>query len=343
MSVKIDKQLEQQDLCPQCGSDDLILNYHTRDFAFRLPGEFPVVTCADCGLTFLQERPNSSAIGQYYPDTYYSYSEPVAQKPGILKHLKISIKSLVRHYLTAKYSPLAGWLARRLLPIDWYIASAASRGLTSRVILDVGCGAGTALDFYRQFGWETYGSEISSAACETARSKDHKVTCGELVRGQYSAEAFHLIRMSHVIEHLHQPQETLKAIYEVLRSDGYLLIMAPNHGGWLAKLFGRWYWQVDAPRHLTHFNRKTLTAMLASAGFVVESFQTVSASIGASRSLGYYFTNQPGKNGKSESSNKLLVTWFIRVAGFVLALIARLTDSLKTGENCIVIAVKKSE
>src|SRR5436309_1597849 len=51
--------------------DEVVLT--GRDRLLKLPGEFPVVRCAYCGLMRTDPRPTPQTIGYYYPEDYSPY------------------------------------------------------------------------------------------------------------------------------------------------------------------------------------------------------------------------------------------------------------------------------
>jgi hypothetical protein len=76
--------------------------------------------------------------------------------------------------------------------------------------------------------------------------------------------------MWHSLEHVHRPLAILRAAFDLLVPGGKLLVATPNIDGLPFTLFGRSWFGLDLPRHLTHFNPQTLTLMLQTAGFRTE-------------------------------------------------------------------------
>jgi len=52
------------------------------------------------------------------------------------------------------------------------------------------------------------------------------------------------------------------------------VVTVPNAGSMEARLFGRWWFPWDPPRHLYHFGRASLTSLLGRAGFRVVRLRT---------------------------------------------------------------------
>lgn len=77
---------------------------------------------------------------------------------------------------------------------------------------------------------------------------------------------FDLIIARHVLEHLHDPRAALTGWLALLKPGGALYVEVPNADSRTARLLKcRWpLWYV--PRHLSHFTRETLDALIRSAG-----------------------------------------------------------------------------
>jgi 2-polyprenyl-3-methyl-5-hydroxy-6-metoxy-1,4-benzoquinol methylase len=107
----------------------------------------------------------------------------------------------------------------------------------SRVILDVGCGAGdnAALIKSRQAQASIYG--ITQSAPEAEIAGQFLTGCWLLdAEGPWPAELsrirFDAIIFSHVLEHLREPDEVLQRFSHLLSAGGELLIAVPNTLSW---------------------------------------------------------------------------------------------------------------
>ncbi|MHB8172919.1 MAG: class I SAM-dependent methyltransferase [Nitrospirota bacterium] len=61
--------------------------------------------------------------------------------------------------------------------------------------------------------------------------------------------------------------EALRAAHRLLKPGGALFLGLPDFGGFPARFFRAAWFGMDAPRHMTHFKKDTLSAMLRMAGF----------------------------------------------------------------------------
>jgi SAM-dependent methyltransferase len=237
-------------VCPLCGADATRQLFVARDRLLGRPGSFPVVQCESCGLVFLKPRPSAAALGAYYPDNYY----PLDEQP----------------------SPEAAAVARDLLGqvSDWTRA----RGIEHPRLLDVGCGTGLFLHLADEAGMHVRGIELSASAVNYARTNyGLDVHHGTLEDADIPPASCDVVIMWHVLEHLRDPVAGLRQVAEILAPGGLLCAAVPNFGSYEARLFGRRWYSLDAPRHLIHFTPETLRAAVEHAGLQV---QTITHSTG---------------------------------------------------------------
>jgi SAM-dependent methyltransferase len=159
---------------------------------------------------------------------------------------------------------------------------------------------------------------------------------GELLEARFPAEFFDVVLFPHTLEHMPFPLRELREAHRVLKKSGALVVMLPNAASPEARLFGPWWLAWDLPRHLYHFTPKTISALMAKAGFRVQRFVSASflfnlfnltASIGY---LGKY------KYGLSPVSRRFL----IRACRPALILVAFLFALVKRSGEMTIIAVK---
>ncbi len=258
--------------CNVCEIDEIELLFVATDNQFHVDGQFNVVKCKRCGLVYVNPRPSREEIKFYYPEKkYYSYQEPDKKKG-----LDQRIKSLVRQNLPGynKKVSIVKWL------MGGVIGAIVLRQINIIVpfkengrILDVGCGNGETIGWMREYGWETYGVEISKEACEQAKKQGLEVFCGELKQAYFPPDFFDAITVNHVLEHVYNPLALLKECNRILKKDGLLIVNMPNFGCFDSRLFREYWYAVDTPRHLYHFTRNTLNKILNVAGFEVNEWK----------------------------------------------------------------------
>lgn len=218
--------------CAVCNKNNFKILFKSRDYRYHLRGgEFTLVKCRSCGLVYLNPRPSKQEISKFYPQEYYDLKFSLLEKLTTQLFLKIDTANLKKY---------------------------KKGGL----ILDLGCGPGDFLLEMKKCGFETIGVDVSKRACDIAQKRGIKVFNGELENCHFSDETFDIITLWHVFEHLHDPSSTLKEIHRIMKKDGILLIEVPNIESFSFKLFKRYCFHLDIPRHLYHWSPETIEKIL---------------------------------------------------------------------------------
>jgi SAM-dependent methyltransferase len=211
-----------------------------------LGGTFYYWECADCGCLFLMDHPDDWQI--YYPPVYYSFAKPKSNPfTTVADRLRVS-DTPVFSPLVNRYSPYPAISA--LHPIR--------KGQT---LLDVGSGAGGVVLRLRALGVNALGIDpfIASDIYDGDRLRVKKTTLDSM------AGTFDIVYLNHSFEHIPAQLETLKQISARLDSTGRAVIRMPlATEAW--KIYGEFWYQLDAPRHLFLHTEKSLTILAGKAG-----------------------------------------------------------------------------
>jgi len=281
--------METLQTCELCGGGAFTPVLSQRDLLLDRPAPlFRVVRCDDCGLLFTNPRPSREEMGAHYPEEYYSHSDVDRllrqHHDGATPSWRRRVKArLLEEYYG--YPPAStgtpGVLERilsgpLLYPLYLYFRlSGRDPSLIPFVgegrILDVGCGLGFALALYRGRGWTPFGVEPSPVAARYAREVlGLPVHQGEFLDARFPSAFVDVVLFQHSLEHVPHPSVELREAHRVLKGSGLLVVMVPNAASLDARLFGRWWFAWDLPRHLYHFTPRTASALLAKAGFRVQ-------------------------------------------------------------------------
>ena len=234
--------MEQLNNCPVCQSQTFEEYLTVQDYTVSQE-QFKIVTCKKCGFRFTNPRPEEGAIGEYY------------QAESYISHTNTSKGLISKIYQEVRKFTLKGKLnlINRLSP---------NKGK----LLDVGCGTGMFLNVARENGWKVNGIEPDAGARKIAE-ENNQIKINDEVLSSFQQETFDVISLWHVLEHIHQLNETIEWLKDRLSKDGSLIIAVPNHESTDAKVYQEKWAAYDVPRHLYHFSQKSIKHLFAKHGF----------------------------------------------------------------------------
>lgn len=240
--------------CPlRCDAGDEVVLVG-RDTLYNLPGQFTVVRCRRCGLQRTNPRPTPQSIGAFYPDNYGPYVSTAVDRQRSVPSEKSAFKAL------------AGTLLRRVFEFNTTRLPDVSVGR----MLEIGCASGAFLDHMAGRGWSVHGIEFSPTAGAAARQLGYPVHIGPLELAPAPAEGFDLIVGWMVLEHLHEPVESLRKLREWAKPGAWLVLSVPNAGSSEFAVFkGNWY-ALQVPTHLFHFTPRSIGMLLSAGGWRLE-------------------------------------------------------------------------
>jgi len=127
------------------------------------------------------------------------------------------------------------------------------------------------MDEANKNGWQVEGLDVSAYAAEyTHKRFGHKTYHGSLDEVELENEAYDLITMFDVIEHVPDPKKYVAEAAKLLRSGGIFELATPDVGSLPARLTGkRWIGYKLSEEHVYYFSVKTLSRLLDEAGFDV--------------------------------------------------------------------------
>ena len=239
--------------CALCGSDNYRILFKAKDNRFGSPGEFTIVECRECGLRFTIPRPTQEELVHYYPEHYGPYQGRNADK--------------LRHdswWQSIKRSPIGPPLRKILYGRSSWMPNLPQ----GAKVLDFGCATGTFLYSLKDRGWDLYGVDMSEKAVNYAKAVlGLNVVRGTLEEASFPSNHFDAVFAWHVLEHLIDPLGTLKEIHRILKPNGYFIFEVPNAASWEWRVFKKYWYDLDPPRHLFHYTPKTASLFLRKAGF----------------------------------------------------------------------------
>lgn len=207
------------------------------------------------GFYELAKKPSNEELKEYYAKKYYQENKSSYQSQYTAEEL-----IYFRNKIEQKYSVI-----HRLLPTS-----------SSRSLLDIGCGEGFTLKFFKEKNWDITGIDFSDFGC-----KQFNPDClpnlfvgdiyEQLHSFTHSNKRFDVIWLDNVLEHVLDPLHLLRECKKLLQPDGLVIVEVPNDFSILQqhlmnkKHIGSEFW-IAIPDHISYFNHKGLSTLAASAG-----------------------------------------------------------------------------
>jgi SAM-dependent methyltransferase len=243
-------EAQEEIACPLCGARDTREVLLARDLLFAQPGTYPLVRCAKCQMEYVSPRPTGSALGRHYPADYFGYS------------LHEDAPRFMQPFLRAA---ARGISIRRLR----YVEAVMGRVAHDASLLDVGCGVNRLLQcISEERGCVGTGLDFKPEIVEYVRERlQMPIIQGSLGSVDLPAATYDLVLMMEYLEHELDPRRILMEARRVTKEGGYLALELPHIQTWAGRTFGRFWWNLDIPRHLMFFTPDTLARMLDECGY----------------------------------------------------------------------------
>ncbi|ASV30226.1 class I SAM-dependent methyltransferase [Maribacter cobaltidurans] len=187
-------------------------------------------------LDMLITDPQPKDLDKYYSSDYYiSHND---QRKSIIDKIYKYVKD---------YS-----LSKKLRLID-------SLNTTQKKLLDIGAGTGDFVKTINQNSWKAEGIEPNINARNQAKKKNitlHKDF------DTITYDAYDVITLWHVLEHLPDLENQLIKITSLLKKNSFIIVAVPNFKSYDAQHYQKFWAAYDTPRHLWHFSRNSIPALL---------------------------------------------------------------------------------
>lgn len=223
--------------CPICSSNSFTDFGKAKDYTVSHE-TFHLKQCKSCKFVVTSPRPPDELLGKYYlSDTYVSHT---AKATTLFDRLYEKVRDQA---LKWKFT-----LVKQFSPKQ------------NPTLLDYGCGTGFFLKSMKQNGFNIAGVEPSTMA----RANAEKITNTKINSSIDEIEnKFDIITLWHVLEHVSNLNEIIDQLKKRLTENGAILIAVPNYKSVDAQTYGTTWAGYDVPRHLWHFEQKTMQQLLS--------------------------------------------------------------------------------
>lgn len=140
-------------------------------------------------------------------------------------------------------------------------------------ILDIGCGTGDFLKTAQNNGWNVVGIEPDAGARFIANSKINDQVYDNSQLKKLKKNSFDVITLWHVLEHVPNLEDEITTIKHLLKPNGVLIIAVPNYKSYDAIHYKQFWAALDVPRHLWHFNKKSISKLFSVVNMSVKNIK----------------------------------------------------------------------
>lgn len=329
-------KFEELKKCVYCESNNIIYLFSAPNRFDKSDEIFSVSRCNDCGIVFQNPRVKSQFIEEYYTDTL-GYYYPGKSKDTFLNKLKLilTIKVLINHF---KYFNLGNksfliklisWVFKRKFKIKM-IPDYVNNGK----VLDIGCSHGALLQELRGYGWEVKGLEMHKKSAEYAQSLGLDVYQSTVEGIDFPDNYFNAITMGMVLEHLHEPFESLEKITKWIKPRGQLIFSIPYFNGFEFSMFKEYCYGLQLPHHIVFLNKKVIVEYLKKIGYKNIKFYFQYFDRDVVTSAGYKYSEKGGFINKILSSNKFIRFILIKPLVYILSCLNKTSRVTVYAEKC---------
>jgi SAM-dependent methyltransferase len=240
--------------CNFCGSTEFSF--------YREENSFTLVRCLNCGLVFVNPRPSTEEMAEFYKQYFPENSAEMWERENLANFIRD-----------------AEFLDRE-----------SPKG--NKKAFEVGAGFGFFLRELKKRGFEVDGLDLSpSAAAYAKKELGIDLVLGDFCSAQLPDKRYDAMASFFVLEHVRDPACMLRRIKSMLKPGGVMMLSVPNHTffqvfawlDWLAKFRPAAYLiekgraetapdtafnVVDPPAHLFSYTAPVLRDFLAREGFI---------------------------------------------------------------------------
>ena len=130
-------------------------------------------------------------------------------------------------------------------------------------VLEIGCGEGAVLAEISSFGWQVEGVELSASGVTACKARGLSVGLIDGSSTHFDDDAFDVVLLTHVVEHLEHPREL---ITEAARVGRYAVIEVPLEYRWRTPSD----FKPNAVGHINLFDKKLIRQLIQSTGLRVD-------------------------------------------------------------------------
>ena len=218
----------------------------TQDF-LTTNEKFKIIEDKETRVLKTTPTPKEEDLPSYYSSEAYASHQERANTPVLWAYMrvrKIAMKSKIK--LISTFSTKTG------------------------ALLDFGCGLGGFLSATHAKGWTSYGIEPHQKAKTKAKKISGREVYSTIGEAQKTNKKYDVITLWHSLEHVVDLGKTIRFLYNSTKKEGKVVVAVPNHQSFDAKHYKNFWAAYDTPRHIWHFDQKSITNVFKKHGFSLE-------------------------------------------------------------------------
>lgn len=229
--------------CPVCDGKNFELLAQKDRYGLYMP----VVICGDCGLIQTNPRMHQDAYNEFYNIEY--------------RKLYGGKENPTDEFFRGQYNK-----GRRIFA--YLQANGFLKACDKMFVLEVGCGAGGILHYFRKKGCRVKGIDLGEKYIEYGKNQYNLDLSVGTIDAINLDETPDLIIYCHVLEHILTPNNELQKAHDILSDTGLLYIEIPGVKN-LMNSYEMDFLMFLQNAHVYHFTLSSLNNLLARNGFVL--------------------------------------------------------------------------
>lgn len=227
--------------CPVC--DDRNFELLAKKDRYGL--YMPVVACKDCGLIQTNPRMNQESYNEFYNTEY--------------RKLYVGTEKPTDDFFRGQYN-------KGCKIFEYLEANGILDACENMFVLEIGCGAGGILHYFREKGCRVKGIDLGESYIEYGKNQyDLDLSVGTVNTLDLDVSP-DLIIYSQVLEHILMPNDELRKVHDILSDAGLLYIAIPGVKN-LLNSYDTDFLKLLQNAHTYHFTLASLKNLLARNGF----------------------------------------------------------------------------
>jgi 2-polyprenyl-3-methyl-5-hydroxy-6-metoxy-1,4-benzoquinol methylase len=233
----------------------------------KIEKHFEQVKLNKYGFYELKKKPDDKELEKYYREKYFQENKGPYQSSYSEKELL-----LIQNKIEQKYFVINEIFSKKNIPLN------------NLKFLDIGCGEGWSMNFFKKRKWEVVGLEYSGFSCQNFNPDCvDDIILGDINKNIETLisrnRKFDIIWMTNVLEHVPDPESLLINARKLVSDRGILIVQIPNDFSELQihllenEFIDRPFW-IAIPDHISYFSIDSLTNLMKSTGWEKEKIQT---------------------------------------------------------------------